>query len=248
MSNNVLAIVAGNEITKQDLDRIIMRYPEDKRGYFDSEQGKKQLLDQTISFELMSKFGEELGLDKTQEFEDTLKALGKELLTQITINKILSEVSVTDEEINDFYQSNKDNFKEEGTVSAKHILVETEEEAKKIQQELESKQITFEDAAKKYSTCPSNQEGGSLGSFKKGMMVPEFEEVAFNSEIGKVSNPVKTQFGFHLILVEDKKESRNKEFDEVKASIVNQLTQVAQQKKYQDLVAELESKYGVERK
>lgn len=248
MENKVLAVVAGNEITGEDLNRIIMRYPEDKRGYFESEQGRNQLLDQTISFELMSKLGEELALDKTKDFQDTLKALGKELLTQVTINKVLSEVTVTDEEVQKYYEDNKENFKEEATVSAKHILVETEEEAKKAKEEIASEAISFEDAAMKYSMCPSNQEGGNLGPFKKGMMVPEFEEVAFNLEVGKVSEPVQTQFGYHLILVENKNEAKQKSFDEVKDSVVNQLTQVAQQKKYQDLVVQLENKYGVDRK
>jgi peptidyl-prolyl cis-trans isomerase C len=248
MDNKVLAVVAENEITSEDLNRIIMRYPEDKRGYFESEQGRNQLLDQTISFELMSKLGEELALDKTKDFQDTLKALGKELLTQVTINKVLSEVTVTDEEVQKYYEDNKENFKEEATVSAKHILVETEEEAKKAKEEIVSEAISFEDAAMKYSTCPSNQEGGNLGPFKKGMMVPEFEEVAFNLEVGKVSEPVKTQFGYHLILVDNKNEAKQKSYDEVKDSVINQLTQVAQQKKYQDLVVELEKKYGVDRK
>lgn len=248
MENKVLAVVAGNEITGEDLNRIVMRYPEDKRGYFESEQGRNQLLDQTISFELMSKFGEELALDKTKDFQDTLKALGKELLTQVTINKVLSEVTVTDEEVEKYYEDNKENFKEEGTVSAKHILVDTEEQAKEIHEEISSEKISFEDAAMKYSSCPSKEEGGNLGVFKKGMMVPEFEEVAFNSEVGSVSAPVQTQFGYHLILVENKNEAKEKSFDEVKASVVNQLTQVAQQKKYADLVVELENKYGVDRK
>lgn len=248
MENKVLAVVAGNEITGEDLNRIVMRYPEDKRGYFESEQGRNQLLDQTISFELMSKFGEELALDKTKDFQDTLKALGKELLTQVTINKVLSEVTVTDEEVKKYYEDNKENFKEEGTVSAKHILVDTEEQAKEIHEEISSEKISFEDAAMKYSSCPSKEEGGNLGVFKKGMMVPEFEEVAFNSEVGNVSAPVQTQFGYHLILVENKNEAKEKSFDEVKASVVNQLTQVAQQKKYADLVVELENKYGVDRK
>lgn len=248
MENKILAVAAGNEITQEDLNRIIIRYPEDKRGYFESEEGRNQLLDQTISFELMSKFGEELALDKTKDFQDTLKALGKELLTQVTINKVLSEVTVTNEEVQKFYEDNIENFKEEASVSAKHILVETEEEAKKAQEEIESEKISFEDAAMKYSICPSNQEGGDLGVFKKGMMVPEFEEVAFNAEVGKISAPVQTQFGYHLILVENRSEIKQKSFDEVKDSVINQLTQAAQQKKYKDLVVELEGKYGVDRK
>ena len=112
MENKVLAIAAGTEVTQEDLNRIINRYPENQRGYFETEQGKKQLLEQVISYELMSKFGEELGLDQSKEYQDTVKALAKELLTQVTINKVLSEVTVTDEEIlaavNEIYFSEED--------------------------------------------------------------------------------------------------------------------------------------------
>ena len=79
-------------------------------------------------------------------------------------------------------------------------------------------------------------------------MVPEFEEAAFNAEIGKVTEPVSTQFGYHLILVEEKGEAKEKTFEEVKEVIKNQLIQQASQKKYTDLLAELESKFGVDRK
>ena len=247
-NNKVLAVVGGTEITQADLDRMIVRYPEDKRAYFDSETGKKQLLEQVISYELMSKFGEELGLDKKQDYQDTVKALAKELLTQVTINKVLSEVTVTDEEISNFYNENKKMFVEDATVTAKHILVDSEEKAKEIKDEIANTELSFEEAAKKYSSCPSKEEGGNLGAFKRGMMVPEFEDAAFSAEIGEVTEPVKTQFGYHLILVEDKGEAREKSFEEEKEFINNQLLQQASQKKYMDLLSELEGKYGVDRK
>ena len=247
-SNKVLAVVGGTEITEVDLKRMIARYPEDRRAYFENEAGKKQLLEQVISYELMSKFGEELGLDKKQDYQDTLKALAKELLTQVTINKVLSEVTVTDEEISNFYNENKKMFVDYATVTAKHILFDSEEKAKEIKDEIANTDLSFEEAARKYSSCPSKEEGGNLGAFKRGMMVPEFEDAAFAAEIGEVTDPVKTQFGYHLILVEDKGESREKAFEEVKDTINNQLLQQASQKKYMDLLSELEGKYGVERK
>ena len=248
MENKVLAVVAGREITDKDLDMIINKYPEQNRAYFNNEQGRKQLLEQTIAFELMNKLGEEIQLDKTEEYKETLENLAKEVLTQMTINKILSDVTVTDEEAEKFFNENQNQFMQSATVSAKHILVETEEEINNIKKEIEEGTISFEDAAKKYSTCPSKEEGGNLGAFGRGMMVPEFEEVAFNLEVGKVSEPVKTQFGYHLILVEDKNEPAPKTFTDVKDQVVAQLMQQAQQKKYIDTIMDLENKYTVERK
>ncbi|PRR84260.1 peptidylprolyl isomerase [Clostridium vincentii] len=248
MENKIWAVVAGNEITEKDLTSIIMRYPEDKRSYFEDEKGKKQILEQTIAFELFNKFGEEIKLDNTDEFKEAVNNLSKEILTQMTINKVLSEVTVTDEDAKKFYDENKEKFVQKPTVSAKHILVKTEEEAKNIKNEITEEKISFEDSAIKYSTCPSKEQGGNLGSFERGMMVPEFEEVAFNAEIGKLTDGVKTQFGYHLIVVEDKKEGSEKTFDEVKDMVIGQLIQEGQQKKYIDVVMELEGKYGVDRK
>ena len=147
-----------------------------------------------------------------------------------------------------YFEENKESFKEQPTVSAKHILVDTLEKATEVKTEIDSKELTFEEAAAKHSTCPSKEEGGNLGVFGKGMMVPEFEDVAFALEIGTVSEPVQTQFGYHLILVDAKNEPKDKEFNEVKDSVIAKLTQEAQYKKYQEFIKELEAKFGVDRK
>lgn len=90
-------------------------------------------------------------------------------------------------------------------IHAEHILVNSEQEAGNIRSDIEENKISFEDAAKKYSSCPSGKSGGDLGFFRKGMMVKEFENAAFSLEPGKISNPVKTQFGWHLIKVIERK-------------------------------------------
>ena len=89
-------------------------------------------------------------------------------------------------------------------VRASHILVQTEDEAKNLKEGIEKGTITFEDAAAEFSLCPSGSAGGDLGYFGRGMMVKEFEDASFDGEVGSVSNPVKTQFGWHLIKVVDK--------------------------------------------
>lgn len=89
-------------------------------------------------------------------------------------------------------------------VHAAHILVKTDKKAKEVIDKL-SKGLTFTEAARKYSDCPSGKSGGDLGWFGKGRMVPEFEKAAFEGDKGKLLGPVKTQFGYHLIKVLDKK-------------------------------------------
>ena len=248
MENKILAIAAGNKITEKDLNTIISRYPQEKRGELQNENKKKELLEQLISFELMNKFGKEIELDKTQEYKDAIENISKEVITSMAINKVLGDITVTDEEVKKYYEDNKETFGQPATVSAKHILAETEEEIKKAKEEIVSGKLSFADAAMKYSMCPSNQQGGSLGEFSKGMMVPEFEEAAFAAEIGALSDPVKTQFGYHLIVVDAKNEASVKSFDEVKESVLKELLQENQHKKYDQILKELEGKYGVERK
>lgn len=89
-------------------------------------------------------------------------------------------------------------------IRASHILVDTEAEAKAIQKSIAGG-AKFEDLARKFSKCPSSAEGGDLGFFGKGMMVKEFEDAAFALGVGQVSGPVKTEFGYHLIMVTGKK-------------------------------------------
>lgn len=90
-------------------------------------------------------------------------------------------------------------------VRASHILVKTRPEAVKIRKEIVNGDISFEDAAEKYSLCPSSVNGGDLGYFKRGQMVQPFSDVAFDLKVGQISDPVGTKFGWHLIKVVDKR-------------------------------------------
>ena len=83
--------------------------------------------------------------------------------------------------------------------TARHILLNNEKLARKLKKEIISNEITFEKAAKKFSKCPSSKRGGNLGTFQKGDMVKEFDNVIFSQDINKIHGPIKTQFGFHLI-------------------------------------------------
>lgn len=245
MENKILATVNGKEITEKDIDESISRFPADRQQYISSKEGRQQLLEQIISFELIYDEAKDTGLENDAEYKYQAETMKREILTQLAIKKVLSEVKVTEDEVKDYYKANKDAFASPKQVHAKHILVDTEEKALEIKKEIENGKV-FEQAAREYSSCPSKEQGGDLGSFSRGQMVPEFEEVAFSQEIGSVSAPVKTQFGFHLIKVEDKNESGPKSFEEVKESILNKLVQERQNMKYMQHTENLKKKYSVE--
>ena len=87
------------------------------------------------------------------------------------------------------------------TAAARHILVNSEQDCLNLKSQIESGEAKFEDLAKQHSQCPSGKQGGDLGEFGQGVMVPEFDQVVFNEAVGVVHGPVKTQFGYHLLEV-----------------------------------------------
>ena len=121
MEDKILATVAGKEIKESDLQNVIARYPEDRRAYFATEEAKKQLLEQLVSFVLINILGKELKIDETEEYADNVKQAEKDILTQLTLNKLLLEVTVTEEDALNFYNNNKQSFAKAPTVTAKHI-------------------------------------------------------------------------------------------------------------------------------
>ena len=182
-------------------------------------------------------------MDETDEFKAMMERARKDILAQLAINSVLKDITVTDEEMQAFYKENPQHFEKGETVHAKHILVDSEEKAQDIMNKITAGDIYFEDAAKEFSSCPSNVQGGDLGEFGKGQMVPEFDQAVFAAEVGKVVGPVKTQFGYHLIKVEDKKDASVTPFDEVKEQIRANLLQQKQNQAYTEKYKELHDKY-----
>lgn len=160
MQNNVLAIVNGMEIKESDLKEAINRFPQDKRNQLNTAEGKKYLLNEMVFFELAYSYAKDENLEKDDEYLKMLESAKKEILTQIAISKVMNKVNVTDKESQDYYEANKDMYKKPERLKAKHILVDSIEKAKKISKEI-SEGMPFEEAAQKYSTCPSKAQGGS---------------------------------------------------------------------------------------
>ncbi len=240
---NILATIDGVNITDTDIDAYIRNMPQEQQQYAAYPQFREHILKQIIAFHLYAKMAEEEKLDETEEFKAALEKAKKEILAQTAINSILKDITVTEEEMQVFYKENPEHFAEPESAHAKHILVDTEEKAQEIMASIEKGEASFEDAAKEFSSCPSNAQGGDLGEFGRGQMVPEFDQVAFEAEIGKVVGPVKTQFGYHLIKVEGRKDASVMAFDTVKEYIQGTLLQQKQNELYNEKYNELYDKY-----
>jgi peptidyl-prolyl cis-trans isomerase C len=150
--------------------------------------------------------------------------------------------SVTDEEMQKVYDEAAKSMTAEEEVHARHILVESEDEAKAINEQLKAG-ADFATLAKEKSKDPGAADGGDLGYFVKGQMVPEFSEVAFKMYPGQVSNPVKTQFGWHIIKVEDRRTRPMPEFEKVKDQIANYVARRSQT----EFIAQLRESAKIER-
>lgn len=211
--------------------------------YAQNPQYREQYKEQFIDLYLFAQLGKDEKMDETDEFKEIMEGARRDILAQLSMRDMLKDITVTEEEQKAFYEENKAQFGKGATVSAKHILTDSEEKCQTILKNIEAGEKTFEDAAREFSTCPSGAKGGDLGEFGKGQMVKEFEDAAFDAEIGKVVGPVKTQFGYHLIKVEKKNEPKTAEFEEVKGQIYQQLLGKKQNDAYEAKVKELKDKY-----
>lgn len=244
MEIKVLATVGDKEITNLDLENAIRTMDQYQAMHFSTEEGKKRLLEDLISQELFYIEAMENGLDKEEVFIKELENVKANLIKQVAIGNVLNSITITDEEKHAFFEENKASFAKPESASAKHILVDDEEKANELLAKIKAGDITFEDAAREHSTCPSNQSGGDLGTFSRGQMVPEFEEVVFTMEPGTVSEPVKTQFGYHIIKLDELQAAGESAFEEVIGEIEKNLMYQKQNQVYGEKIDSLKEKYG----
>ena len=245
-NNKILANVNGNSITERDIDAMIMAMGQQGAAY-NNPQGRAMILDQVINKKLMLLDAEKNLYEYDAEFKAELAQIKEDMLANFAIKKVVENITVTDDEVKADYDNNPDKFKTGESVEASHILVDSEDKAKELLDKINAGEISFEDAARENSSCPSSQNGGSLGEFTRGQMVPEFDNACFSMKVGEISAPVKTQFGYHLIKLTGKKESTVLSFDEVKDSLRQQLIGEKRQNAFQSKINQLKIMYPVDK-
>jgi len=239
-ANPVLAKVNGSEIRQSDVTLA-----EEELGpslaQMDPATKKENVLAFLIDMKIVAKAAEAKKIEDRDDFKARLAFTRNRLLMD---NLLAAEgkAATTDEAMKKVYDEAAKQIAGEQEVHARHILVETEDEAKAVEAELK-KGADFAELAKKKSKDPGASDGGDLGFFTKEQMVPEFSAVAFALEPGKISDPVKSQFGWHIIKVEEKRSRKAPDFEQVKAQIEQYVTRKAQA----DYVAKLRTEAKVER-
>jgi peptidyl-prolyl cis-trans isomerase C len=232
----VLARVNGSEIHQSDL-----KLAEDELGpslpaQMDPATRRESLLNYLVDMKVVAKAAEDRKLADSDDFKRHLDFARQRLLMDTLLN-VDGKAALTDEAEHKVYEDAVKQVAAEPEVHARHILVETEDEAKQVEEELK-KGADFAELAKKKSKDPGASDGGDLGFFTKDQMVPEFSAAAFSLEPGKISDPVKSQFGWHIIKVEEKRNRKPPEFEQVKPQIENYLTRKAQGATVEKLRAE----------
>jgi parvulin-like peptidyl-prolyl isomerase len=243
----VYATVNGVDITDQEIAMLLRNTPGANIQQMPPEIQKK-IVEQAVERELLSEYAQKSSVVKSKEYKDALKKMKKDLALEAWMKQQFDSIKISDKEAKEFFNKNKEKFVKPKRAQARHILVKSEDEAKKIIAEmsgLSGKELEkkFIELAKSKSTGPTGPNGGELGWFADGQMVKPFSDAAFALNKGEITKkPVKTQFGYHIILLEDKDAGGTLKYDEVKSKIEQTLKMQKFQKIVKDRADSLKKK------
>lgn len=243
----ILATVGGAPITDEDVNEFLAGLGQ-RGSVYNTPDGRAMILEQLIGNKLLLLDAKRNLLEAQPEFKEQLARVKDQLLTNYAGEKAISAVTVSDKECEEYYNANLDKFNAGEVVNASHILVDSEEKALEILAKINAGELSFEDAAKEFSSCPSKEAGGNLGDFGRGQMVPEFDTAVFEMAVGEVTaTPVKTQFGYHLIKLNSKSEASTTPYAEISGEIKNALLLEKRRKAYESKINQLKIMYPVDK-
>lgn len=238
--DNVLATYKGGNITESQVmaqfkDALASQPQFKDKEYSDLDtQMREALLNGYINSKLLEDEAKNSNIENSKSFKTKIENIKKQLLQQELLESYIKK-NITDKMIDDEYKKLSEALKGKNEVKVSHILVDNEAKAKEAKKKL-NKGSKFADIAKEYSKDPSSKaNGGTLGYIMEGQLVPEFEKKAFSMKPSEISDPVKTQFGWHIIKLEDKRKAKVPSKDEAKDSIKNKLSQDVVAKYFDEL-------------
>jgi peptidyl-prolyl cis-trans isomerase C len=237
LSANTIVTVNGKAITSEEVNEALMQatqgrfssLPKDKQ----QEMGQR-MVQELVMQEVVYDDAKKQKIENSREFKDEFAKVTEQLKKRISVQlwqkKVSDKVAVSEKEVSDYYNKNKAEFQEKDRVHAYHILVKTEDEANKLISQL--KYLKGADLENKFTALAKTNSidsaaaarGGDLGLFAQGQMVPAFDKVVFGMDVGTITTtPVKTEFGYHVIYLKEKKPSRLLSLNEVKNFIIQRI-------------------------
>jgi len=232
----VLATVNGDDITSDEVNRVLM---EGTQGRFDSLPADKQnelrqrIIEGMVAQQLVFSDAQKTGILESKEYKSEYQKLAERMKMQLAAKvweqQQFDAIKVDAKEVKAYYDANPDEFVDKEKVHARHILVKTSDEADAVIKSMKALsgdklKAEFITQAKSKSTGPSAAKGGDLGYFPRGQMVPSFNDAVFAMKEGTISSdPVQSQFGYHVIYLEDKMVAKKMSFEEVKNFIEQRL-------------------------
>jgi peptidyl-prolyl cis-trans isomerase C len=218
-TGEVVATYKGRTLTSDQILQEFERLPAPSRVYLAAPDRKRQFIENLVMNDLLFEEGRKAGYDKDPEVDRQVNDLRKRLVVQRVMRQYQTPPTISDEQIRAHYDQNPTLYSTT-QIRASHILVKDEGTAKQLLAEVKANPARFADLAReKSSDTVSAKKGGDLGTFGPGRMTPDFEKAAFALKPGETSDVVKTQYGYHIILVNERKEGEQKPFEQVKEQI-----------------------------
>jgi len=224
-----LAAVNGKPITTEAFQQKLDAMPATMKDAMNTPEGRQEVLNILITRELLYQEAVKRHLEKDRSIQDKLAEARRSVLVEAMLDRLTDRMTAGNT-LKNYYESHRNDFRE---VRASHILVEKEEEARNLKQQLNAG-ADFAELARKFSKdARSGPAGGDLGYFTKGRMSPEIANAAFTLPVNAVSEPVKSSYGYHLIKVTDAREA--KRFEELPTAVLEEVKRVVLQEEIQTL-------------
>jgi parvulin-like peptidyl-prolyl isomerase len=252
----VLVSFRGGEITLEEFNKA-WDDPDNRNKY----KTKGKLLENMLKERILVQRARQIGLEEDENVSSQIKAaieqirkeeeekikisIQQPLIDAATKVEIYDKVKLSEEEIEEYYKENKEDFIKEEEYHLRHILVETQEEAEAVLEKIRGG-ADFAELAKQRSLCPSGEKGGDLGFITRGMTIKPFEDAAFVLKTGEISEVVKTEFGYHIIKLEEISPERQKTLEEAKVEIEYILLPEKQQNAFTEWLSSLKDEYNVQ--
>lgn len=242
-----VARVGKTVITEADIEKELKSLPPQIQKVFEGKEGRERLLDELVKKEMLYQEARNRGLENDPGYKQKLDEFRKLTLISLLLEKeIEDKVKIGEKEARAYYDTHKEEFMTNNQIRASHILVKTEDEANSILSEIKKGADFAKLAQSRSIDTGSAKNGGDLGYFSRGQMVPEFEGTAFKLKVGEVSRPVRTQYGYHIIKVTEKREGKPIEFDKIKDLVVQKLTAEKQKEVFDSYIESLKKRYDME--